>query len=139
MPHPPRLPEAFSAIGDPPVFIYLKVPIGRRDADPLHLREEQIDQALRAQAAGAVVGWGQSLGGRPADGRRMPSFTRIDITAPALDAARTALQALLPTLDTPLLTEIHYTRDEQLYMDLLTAEGWQQGLLAPGPHGAGKP
>src|SRR5690606_23411950 len=112
----------FSAISEPPVFIYLKLPVGRRGMDPLHAREDQIDQALRAQSVGAVVGWGQSLGSSRADGRRVPSFTRIDITAPVLDAALAALQALLPALDAPALTEIHYTRGEQRHMDLLTVE-----------------
>jgi hypothetical protein len=135
--HPPRLPPAFAALGEQPAFIYVKVPVHRRSVDPLHEREDQIDQALRAQALGSVLSWGESLGDPRADGTRKAAFTRIDISAPALDAALAALQAFLPSLEAMLLTEIHYTRNGLQCMDVLTPGGWQQGLPSPSPRGAG--
>ncbi|PJI96203.1 hypothetical protein CLU85_0944 [Acidovorax sp. 69] len=134
--HPPAPPTPavpFSVPDEPPAFMFVKIPVSRHTIDPLHLREHQIDQALRAQALGAVVGWGDSLGAARADGKRIPAFIRIDITTPDLNAARAALHALLPTLETPVGTQIHYTVDAKHCMDLATEAGWQLALPPP-PH-----
>ena len=56
---------------------------------------------------------------------------RIDITAPVLDHARVALHALLPELDTPMGTQIHYTLDGQHRMDVVTELGWQLAVPPP--------
>ncbi len=105
-------------------FLFVKIPVSRRTMDPLHLREDQIDQALRAQGVGMVVGWGDSLGAARPDGKRVAMFIRVDISARNLDEARAALCQLLPTLDAPIGTEVHYTPDGRHRMDLLTESGW---------------
>lgn len=107
-----------------PSFVYVKIPVGRHESDPLHQREDLIDQALQAQGLGSVLGWGDSLGERRADGSRVPAYIRIDIHVCDLPAARVALRHLLPTLGAPAGTEIHYMRQECALQDIASATGW---------------
>ena len=108
-------------------FIFVKIPVGRRhdEADPLHRREDTIDQMLRAQGLGLVVGWGDSLGERRPDGQRTAAYIRIDINATDVQATRSALRALLPTLGAPAGTEIHYTLAGHSLQDIARETGWQ--------------
>ncbi|MCM2347753.1 MAG: hypothetical protein NDI95_14130 [Acidovorax soli] len=117
--HPAR-PEVIAG------FLFVKIPVGRRNVpDPLHHREDTIDQMLRSQDLGLVVGWGDSLGERRPDGLRPPAHIRIDINAGDLHAARCALRALLPTLGAPAGTEIHYTVAGHHLQDIARETGWQ--------------
>lgn len=113
--------------------MFVKIPLGRRTVrDPVHQREEQMDQALRAAGAGLVLGWGDSLGAPRADGTRLAAFMRIDISAsPPLENARALLRDLLPALEVPLGTEIHFPQGGSRAMDLLTDAGWQTDLPPP--------
>ena len=108
-------------------FIFVKIPVGRRhdEADPLHRREDTIDQMLRSQGLGLVVGWGDSLGERRPDGQRPAAHIRIDINANDVQATRSALRALLPTLGAPAGTEIHYTLAGHSLRDVALDTGWQ--------------
>ncbi|MBU4423942.1 MAG: hypothetical protein KKG12_09285 [Gammaproteobacteria bacterium] len=108
-------------------FIFVKIPVGRRhdESDPLHRREDTIDQMLRAQSLGLVVGWGDSLGERRPDGLRPAAYIRIDINAHDVQAVRSALRALLPTLGAPAGTEIHYTLAGHSLRDMALDAGWQ--------------
>ncbi|SDZ86652.1 hypothetical protein [Acidovorax soli] len=116
----PALPEAITG------FLFVKIPLARRDVqDPMHQREDTIDQMLRSQDLGLVVGWGDSLGERRPDGLRPPAYIRIDINAYDLHAARSALRALLPTLGAPVGTEIHYTLAGHHLQDIARETGWQ--------------
>ena len=139
-PPPPAAPDdRFAHREAPQFFVFVKIPVQRHAFDPLHRREEQIDEALRAQGLGAVVGWGDSLGERRADGSRVAAYIRIDITVNDLERARAALHALLPALDAPAGTEIHYTVGEQRRFDLASAMGWllaqePQAVRGKGPH-----
>lgn len=117
----------------PAQFVYVRIPVKpRRGTDPLHLREDRIDQALRAQGIGTVVGWGDSLGERRADGSRVAAYIRIDINVSDLAAARTLLQRLLPELEAPAGTEIHYTLQGLNLQDMATATGWLLEQPVPG-------
>ena len=121
----------------PAQFVYVRIPVKpRRGTDPLHQREDQIDQALRAQGIGTVVGWGDSLSERRADGSRVAAYIRVDINVSDLAAARTTLQHLLPQLDAPAGTEIHYTLQGLSLQDMATATGWLLEQPVPGtqPH-----
>lgn len=137
-PAPPTPPHSNAFFIPPPAdvpaqFVYVRVPVKpRRGTDPLHQREDQIDQALRAQGIGSVVGWGDSLGERRADGSRVAAYLRIDINVSDLAAARTLLQQLLPTLDAPAGTEIHYTLQGLSLQDMATATGWLLEQPVPG-------
>ena len=128
MPHTPSPSNAFFIPPPPDVpaeYVYVRIPVKpRRGTDPLHLREDQIDQALRAQGIGSVVGWGDSLSERRSDGSRVAAHIRIDIMVSNLAAARTTLQQLLPELDAPSGTEIHYTLQGLRLQDTATATGW---------------
>lgn len=107
-------------------FTFAQIPIDRRGvADPLHRREDTIDQMLRTQGLGLVVGWGDSLGERRPNGLRPSASMRIDISVNDLPAARSALRTLLPTLGAPAGTEVHYTLAERSLMDLALSTGWQ--------------
>ena len=122
---------ALSTPDDRPAFLFVKIPLTRRTVDPLHQREDRIDQALRAPGGGMVIGWGDSLGAARKDGKRIAEFIRIDITAPVLNDALVALHALLPELDAPLGTQIHYSLNGQHRMDVATELGWQFALPPP--------
>lgn len=126
-----KVSTAFPASGPAPVFLFVKIPVSRRTVDPLHLREHELDQALRAAGVGTVVGWGDSLGAARSDGKRIAAFIRIDITAADLDAVRTALHTLLPALGSPANTQIHYSLGGRHCMDLATQTGWQLTLPPP--------
>jgi len=128
---PPPTPAVLSTPDDRPAFLFVKIPVTRHTVDPLHQREDRIDQALRARRVGMVIGWGDSLGAARTDGKRIAEFIRIDITAPVLDHARVALHALLPELDAPMGTQIHYTLDGQHRMDVATELGWQLAVPPP--------
>ena len=135
---PPTPPPSNAFFSPPPPdvpaqFVYVRIPVNRRrGTDPLHQREDQIDQALRAQGIGTVVGWGDSLGERRADGSRVAAYIRIDINVSDLAAARATLQHLLPQLDAPAGTEIHYTQQGLSLQDLATATGWLLEQPVPG-------
>eukprot|EP01037_Dinobryon_pediforme_P002810 gene2811-2853_t len=135
-PHP--APAALSTANDRPAFLFVKIPVTRHTMDPLHLREDRIDQALRAQGTGMVIGWGDSLGAARKDGKRIAEFIRIDISAPVLDPALVVLRALLPELDTPMGTQIHYTLNGQHRMDRTTETGWQLALPPPSSNQHGR-
>jgi hypothetical protein len=117
-------------------FVFVKIPLRRHEVDPLHRREEQIDEALRNLAIGTVIGWGDSLGERDPQGRRRAAYIRIDITTRDPDAVREALHTLLPSLGASVGTEIHYTDGQaQQYMDLARDQGWTlaQRMTEPKP------
>ena len=128
---PPTSPAVVSTPDDRPAFLFVKIPVTRHTVDPLHQREDRIDQALRARGVGMVIGWGDSLGAARKDGKRIAEFIRIDITAPVLNDALVALHALLPELDAPLGTQIHYSLNGQHRMDVATELGWQLALPPP--------
>ncbi|OWQ93703.1 hypothetical protein CDN99_04425 [Roseateles aquatilis] len=115
-------------------FVYLKLPTHALPED--HGLEDRLDLALREAGAGSVLGWGESLGDAPPGRMRPLAFLRIDIEAEDLDAARRLLLALLPTMDVPDGTELHYTRAHRPLQDILTAGLWREALdtVAPRPH-----
>lgn len=121
----PTASRGWAMTDAPPAFLFVKVPTGRRDDDPLHEREERIDEALRATSLGTVLGWGASLESPHHGLLRRAAFTRIDIEVADLAPARTVLQQLLPTLDVPFGCEIHYTADGADRHDVWGATGWR--------------
>ncbi len=133
MAHPP---PASPPPGAAPEFVFVKIPVGRHGADPLHLREEQMDEALRAQGLGMVVGWGDSLGERRADGSRAVVYLRVDVHVHDLATALPVLRGLLPALGAPHGTEIHYALDGRILHDTVEATGWRlEQALAAAPRG----
>lgn len=105
-------------------FIYVKIPGDLGPVDRGEMFEDRIDAALSAKALGSVSGGGSSLGDARADGRRPVVFCGIDIDTQDSEATRTLLRALLPSLDAPVGTEIHYTQNGQKLQDTLQREGW---------------
>lgn len=135
---PPAAPDdRFAHREAPQFFIFVKIPADRHAIDPLHLRENQLDETLRAQGLGAVVGWGDSLGERRADGSRVTTYIRIDITVNDLARALALLRERLPALDAPAGTEIHYTEGERRLLDLSSGSGWLIAQTPPPLRGAG--
>lgn len=105
-------------------FVYLKVPRGRRERDPLNRLAANIDGQLRAQGVGNVAGWGDSLGDEKADGSRPIAYTRIDVDVSRIDAARRLLHAALATLHVPAGTELHFCHAGQDSFDVYGEAGW---------------
>jgi len=121
-----------------PHFVYVKIPADKDPDLQDLLRDDAIDQALRAGGAGLVLGWGSSLGDVRADGSRPIAFHRIDIQATDLEQARAVLRDTLPPAGAPTGTEIHFTQDEQARQDVYAVSGWQlgQAYALPGAHPA---
>lgn len=105
-------------------FVYVKIPVGKQDADPFHRREDSIDQGLREKGLGWVVGWGDSLGEMQPNGARVPAYIRIDISVTDVAAAILLLRVLLPEFGEAIGMEIHYMLDGKRTQDVYAATGW---------------
>ena len=79
---------------------------------------------LQERGIGSVSGGGSSLGDVGPAGYREVVFCGIDIEV--VDHAKTlaALRELLPSLNAPAGTEIHYTTGGARSQDVLTPTGW---------------
>ncbi|KAB2902818.1 MAG: hypothetical protein F9K35_03670 [Burkholderiaceae bacterium] len=137
--NPPPAPpdDRFAHREAPQFFVFVKIPVDRHTIDPLHQREEQLDEALRAQGLGTVVGWGDSLGERRADGSRVAAYIRIDITVNDLARALALLRERLPALGASAGTEIHYTEDGRYLVDRASDGGWLTAQTPPPRRGGG--
>ena len=105
-------------------FLYVKIPVAKHVFDQTHQLEDKVDQILRENGAGAVAGWGDSLGVALPDGSRPVAYTRIDVDVSNLASARALLQANLPAFGAPAGTEIHYTIDRRRLKDIYVEPGW---------------
>lgn len=105
-------------------FIYVKIPGDISPMDRVDLFEDRIEPALSAKNLGTISGGGSSLGDKRPDGSRPISFCGIDIDTTSRDEALAVLRDLLPTLNTPVGTELHYTKNGQRLQDELAAAGW---------------
>lgn len=105
-------------------FMVVKIPVIQDVDDLWHQREERIDQALRRQGIGSVVGWGDSLGDAAPRGRRRVAFTRVDIDVSDIASGRALLQAELPALGLPPGTEIHYAIGRVRFADIFAPPDW---------------
>ena len=86
---------------------------------------------LQTEGLGTVVGWGDSLGERHADGKRAATFMRVDISVSDLPRALALLHALLPALEAPPGTEIHYHADGHHLCDAIHDQGWLLAQAVP--------
>jgi hypothetical protein len=105
-------------------FMVVKIPVVEDVDDRWHQREERIDQALRADGLGAVLGWGDSLGEPTRRGRRRVAFTRVDIDVSDIAAGRALLQTALPAIGVPAGTEIHYSIARVRFADIYAPPDW---------------
>jgi hypothetical protein len=112
-------------------FVYLKIPRGRRERDPLHRLAADIDGQLRARGVGNVAGWGDSLGEEQADGSRPIAYTRIDVDVSDIAAARALLHDALATLHVPAGTELHFCHAGQDLFDVYGLSGWSLDQAMP--------
>ncbi|MES2207260.1 MAG: hypothetical protein V4525_10775 [Pseudomonadota bacterium] len=106
-------------------FIYIKIPGNIQPIERGELFEEKIDAALSLNKLGAVSGGGSLLSDPDPNGNRTVESCGIDIDATDRNLALIALRELLPQINTPLGTELHYTRSNVKLQDMLTANGWQ--------------
>jgi hypothetical protein len=114
-------------------FVYLKIPRGRREHDPLNRLIADVDGQLRAQGVGNVAGWGDSLGDEKADGIRSIAYTRIDVDVSRIDAARALLRLALATRQVPAGTELHFCHAGHDLFDVYGAAGWSLDQVMPAP------
>ena len=117
-------------------FVYVKIPGDVGPIDRGTLFENPIDSALAIGSLGAVLGGGSSLGEERSDGTRPIEFCGIDIDTTNRDGALSILRTLLPSLNAPIGTELHYTVGSERLQDELSPEGWllskPRTLLHPG-------
>jgi hypothetical protein len=123
LPSKPSVPAEANAF-DVEQFIYVKIPGDIGPIDRGALFEDRIEPALAEKNLGTVSGGGSSLGDARPDGSRPISFCGIDIDTTSRDEALVVLRDLLPTLNTPVGAELHYTKKGQKLQDELAAEGW---------------
>lgn len=109
---------------DPEQFIYVKLPGNIQPIQRGEQFEDRIDPVLAEAGLGAVSGGGSSLADPLPDGRRLVAFCGIDIDTPKRDAALSVLRDLLPKLEAPVGTELHYTRDGVKLQEEFTSAGW---------------
>lgn len=120
----PRADKAASPRLDPEQFIYVKLPGNIQPIQRGEQFEDRIEPVLAESKLGSVSGGGSSLTDPLPDGRRLVSFCGIDVDTPNRDAALTVLRDLLPTLNAPVGTELHYTRDGTKLQDEFSGAGW---------------
>ena len=118
-------PEADSF--DVEQFIYVKIP-GHIEPIERGEIEDGIEPFLREASLGEISGGGSQLGDARPDGTRPIEFCGIDIDTTDRDAARELLRSLLPTLEVPAGTELHYTRQGVRLLDRYAASGWELEL-----------
>ena len=111
-----------------PEFAFVKLPVGAAGEDSGPRLDEAVDDALRAEEVGTVLGWGSSMGEPGPDGRRPVAFHRIDLEIFPVPRAVAVVQAVLTAADAPLGTQIHYHRDGCRLQDVLASDGWVEGL-----------
>lgn len=104
-------------------FVYVKIP-GHIEPMARGAIEDRIEPRLRESGLGEISGGGSQLGDERPDGTRPIEFCGIDIDTADRDAALALLRNLLPTLDVPPGTELHYTRGGERLLDSLGASGW---------------
>jgi hypothetical protein len=118
-PEPPK--QSF----DVESFIYIKMPGNIQPMERGELFEDKIDPVLARDNLGTVSGGGSLLSDPRPDGTRVVESCGIDIDVTDLDRALEVLRGLLPQLDAPLGTELHYTQGGAKLQDALTSSGWQ--------------
>jgi hypothetical protein len=131
-----KVPEQPANGFDVQNFIYIRIPGNIQPVERGERFEDRIDPVLAQDGLGAVSGGGSLLGDPRPDGTRIVEFCGIDIDATDRDRALVRLRELLPQLDAPLETELHYTRDGVKLQDVLAESGWILGsprqFLHPG-------
>ncbi len=105
-------------------FIYVKLPGAIGPADRGERYEDRIDPVLAQEGLGSVSGGGSSLGVEGPDGSRAIEFCGIDIDVTDCERARAVLRKLLPVLQAPFGTELHYTRSGVRLQDEYGSAGW---------------
>ena len=120
-----KSPEPSKQPFDLESFIYIKMPGNIQPMQRGELFEDKIDPVLAHDNLGAVSGGGSLLGDPRPDGTRIVEYCGIDIDVIDLNRALEVLRDLLPQLDAPLDTELHYTRGGAKLQDTLTSSGWQ--------------
>lgn len=105
-------------------FIYVKIHGEIGPIDRGEMFEDKIEPVLAEKGLGTISGGGSSLGDARPDGSRPIEFSGIDIDTKFRDEALVVLRNLLPTLDAPLGTELHYTKNGLRLQDELGKEGW---------------
>lgn len=108
-------------------FIYVKIP-GHIEPIERGEFEDRIEPLLRQSNLGEISGGGSQLGDARPDGTRPIEFCGIDIDTTDRNAALELLRSLLPTLEVPAGTELHYTRQGIRLLDRYTANGWELEL-----------
>jgi hypothetical protein len=117
-------------------FIYIKIPDAIQPLDRAEIFEDPIDAALTTKGLGHVSGGGSLLGNERSDGTRPIEFCGIDVDTINRDAVLAILRELLPSLGTPLATELHYTTGSAKLQDRFLGADWVIGeprnFLHPG-------
>lgn len=108
-------------------FIYVKIP-GHIEPIERGEIEDRIEPLLQEARLGEISGGGSQLGDARPDGTRPIEFCGIDIDAIDRNAALELLRSLLPTLNVPAGTELHYTRQGIRLLDRYLANGWELEL-----------
>ena len=120
-----KAPEPPQQSFDVEKFIYIKMPGNIQPMERGELFEDKIDPVLAQDNLGAVSGGGSLLGDPRPDGTRIVESCGIDIDVTDLSRALVVLRELIPQLNSPVGTELHYTEGGARLQDVLTPSGWE--------------
>src|SRR6478672_9437679 len=120
-----KAPDPSEKTIDAEKFIYIKLPGNIQPIERGARFEDKIDPVLAQDNLGAISGGGSLLGDPRPDGTRIVESCGIDVDVTDRDRALVVLRNLLPKLDAPLGTQLHYTRDNSRLQDNLLESGWQ--------------
>lgn len=119
-----------------PELVYVLLP-GSFDAIERGDRfEDPISEELQRLGVGEVSGGGSQLGDERPDGSRAIAFCGIDVDTDNVEGVREVLRALLPKLDCPAGTQLHYCAADKTLQDEYDGSAWllgqQRSMLHPG-------
>lgn len=123
-----RRAEPDDAPFDPGAFVYITLPGNIQPMERGSKFEDRIDPELARHGLGSVSGGGSFLSDPRPDGSRVVESCGIDVDVTDLPAALAVLRDVLPRLDAPAGSELHYTRDGVRLLDRLSGDGWSVGL-----------
>jgi hypothetical protein len=129
-----RAAPAASASFNPEHFVYVKLPGNIQPIQRGEQFEDRIEPELARLGLGTVSGGGSSLTEPLPDGRRLVAFCGIDIDTTDRDGALELLRELLPGLQAPTETELHYTSNGIRLKDALGPNGWSIGVARESVH-----
>jgi hypothetical protein len=109
------------------VMIYIYLPGDLDPFDRYARYEDALENELQAAGLGRVTGGGSMMGEELEDGTCPAVFSGIDVDVTDLGVGRAFLRNMLPDLDCPPGTALHYGIGPRARQDIYDGEAWLLG------------